>query len=974
MRYALEKATRLVKSTFLVSCAALLLFAGLANAGSNALTVTVSPLYPQIYHSNSVTFNAIVVGGTPPYAYQWYSNAACSMGGFMGGKVTNSLTISLNNGYGAYNFCVSVKDSANAVVTAIDTAYAISFATPVLQASITSSANVVDVSQSVTLTANVIGGVPPYAYQWYAGRTPNAGCVDFDGGAISNVLTTQLNNGYGSFEWCVQVTDSANTMTEANYTISVVSPASTTTTSVTTVSPTTSVNATTTVSIGGPSTSVSPTPLTGAIGACPFNISLSAPYQFYLSPPSIAFHYTAATTGSCAPTAPFSGKISLFYNRSLSATETLPVPVPQLQLGKTNGTISINSTNLAPGVYGVQFYFYSSNYQNSGTASFYIIKPAELLITNFTVQPASVTLGSSPSLIQDLSNIGGLGSTNTTLNIGISGPNGFYNVIHQKLGTIGKGNAQTVITQLAGDGVVSGMYSVNDNVSFSSNLTASNVTYRSGTLFSNTQKGVYTVLYNASSAYNFSGGLPVPPSKIGPISILSLPVYTRVLIGNTTTGYLGVANAKNSTVSMIITTPNVSYGKLTTSIKSFFVNEGTSEYVQFVFVPYMNATPGIYTDPIRISADYLGAITNGTVYLVFDIEKKSSAVVNFDMQEEMMNYGKNLGVSIDVYNPTSRALNNTVMYVKFPSFAAPTNDILLTGVQANETASGGETSLEWLMSFIQPGRSVQLGYSVSNVTDLPLLLGPFTNLASTSGSTAPTFTLINMAPEKLVLGENVTLTVSGLYQGAYQSGVTLRLSSTSANVVDPVQIIPNVMQSQIISVPFTIVPATIGNSTLDFSVKGQGINKTYSIPLIITQKYTALTRFVDMIESNVQLLVATALVVALLLALLQVATEALPKSILIEQCTESTSNAAMRKYNYDHVFELLSKPADEKENKMRLKCVPVKWGIFTPLNKRDVRIINDSGHLTIYTRGAVANKLKACLKLNKLQFVALMTK
>ena len=100
--------------------------------------------------------------------------------------------------------------------------------------------------------------------------------------------------------------------------------------------------------------------------------------------------------------------------------------------------------DLALGTYLAQLYFSTSNYQNSGSTSFYILPPADLLLTNLTVAPINVTQGSGISLVQDVSNIGGLSSTNTTLNMDISGPNNFYDSIHQKLGAIGAGNEQAV--------------------------------------------------------------------------------------------------------------------------------------------------------------------------------------------------------------------------------------------------------------------------------------------------------------------------------------------------------------------------------------------------------------------------------------------------------------------------------------------------------------------------------------------------
>ena len=203
--------------------------------------------------------------------------------------------------------------------------------------------------------------------------------------------------------------------------------------------------------------------------------------------------------------------------------------------------------------------------------------------------------------------------------------------------------------------------------------------------------------YNKTSAYGTSGVLPIPPSNIGALALSSVSVYVRVLIGNTTASYLGLTDVGNATVDVKLTTPNVPYGVLTSSIKSFFVNGGTTEYIQFVFTPYLNATPGVYSFPIHISVDGAGTIVNGTVRLIFDIEKNNPAVVNYDAEAQMSNYGKDLGVSLNIHNPTNKVINNTLVSVRFPSFAAPITGILLAGPQSNETSSRGETSLEWMM-------------------------------------------------------------------------------------------------------------------------------------------------------------------------------------------------------------------------------------------------------------------------------------
>jgi hypothetical protein len=650
--------------------------------------------------------------------------------------------------------------------------------------------------------------------------------------------------------------------------------------------------------------------------------------------------------------------------------------VPQSIKGVTNGVINLSSSNLAPGRYTAQFSVSSSNYNTAGTTDFYVIQPAKLLITNFTVQPNSTTLGSPISLIQTMSNLGGLIAENPTLNIGISGPNTFFDFIHQKLDEIEPNGIQTITTQLVGDSAVAGIYTINENVSFSSNLTVNNVTYSSGRLFSNAQKGSYTVIYDKSSSYNFSSGLPVPPISIENISIISMPVYTAVLIGNTTTSYLGMENTASYTTHVTIEASNISYGKLIASTKAFTLTNGDSEYVQFVFTPYLNASPGIYTEPLNITT-YKGfnATANGTssvIYLVLNIEQKKKAALESDLQETLTNHN-NIGGSMNIYNPTNTTINSTVVSLKFPSFALQASTLSLTGAETNIATSGGNTSLEWLLPSIQPGHSVQLGYSISNIIDTQLLLEPATNIASKSGATAPIFTLINSTSANLTVGTNGTLKITGLYQGVHQSALTLSLSSNSTNVKNSEELVKNVGQEQIISTTFTIVPNTITTTVLKLGIKGQNINESYYIPVQVSPKSTLLSRFVKAVESDILYIAATVIAIVLLIAALQLVTTELPKAIVIEKAGESTSNKEMRKNNYDHLFQILSE-VDENSRIIDLKGIPMKWGLLTPINKRDVRVINASGNLTIYTSGPARNSIKRYLKDKKIPFVELPVK
>ena len=234
------------------------------NPALNTSPITIS-LNTVIQGQTSI-LNATVTNGTPPYAYQWFSEApgTSSYSSISGANVTSyNFVTSTSTTTGSWNFMLQVTDSAGNVVNSMAASVAVETALVAPNTTAYSGIQFYTVNQGqelIVTTSVVTTGTAPYSYQWFE-ATPDVPTFSSIIGATAPdyYFSTSTNTATGSWSFMVQITDATDqtvNSTVAQVTVNLISSTPTPT-----PSPSPAVTPSPTASpTSSPSPSPSPTP------------------------------------------------------------------------------------------------------------------------------------------------------------------------------------------------------------------------------------------------------------------------------------------------------------------------------------------------------------------------------------------------------------------------------------------------------------------------------------------------------------------------------------------------------------------------------------------------------------------------------------------------------------------------------------------------------------------------------------------
>lgn len=169
------------------------------------------PAGGRIDRGQQITLSINTTGGTPPYFYQWYSGNStnCSKDVAIPGARGATLTASPVT---ATDFCYSTGDASigTPVANASSPAVLVQVSASLTPGTPSPVSWVLDIGQSVTLSASASGGTPPYFYQWYTSLLGSSPCTS--GVPVAGAVSSTLNLTPSATTYnCFEVKDSAST-------------------------------------------------------------------------------------------------------------------------------------------------------------------------------------------------------------------------------------------------------------------------------------------------------------------------------------------------------------------------------------------------------------------------------------------------------------------------------------------------------------------------------------------------------------------------------------------------------------------------------------------------------------------------------------------------------------------------------------------------------------------------------------------
>jgi hypothetical protein len=571
---------------------------------------------------------------------------------------------------------------------------------------------------------------------------------------------------------------------------------------------------------------------------CVFGITLTPSESIFVQPSNMVVNYSVKTLTPCNIPS-LTGNFVIIDSLSRQVYYTTPITINGISQVPVTGSFSVNSLLSDISTDDATMLLISKNFSNSTTAQFQVISGADIFINSVYVTPSTVTQGSQITLMTNASNLGNLASSNMILNILISGPGGFSYTGNYPIKSLSPVQSEVVSTSIGGVSPNVGTYVLQENISYQTSFTENSVTTTSN-LISNNVTTVYTVPSSGGGGggSKITNGQPPVVTNIGVLQFEEMPLFSSVLIGNSTLAAIGFHNSGISPIWVNITLPNLPYGKLGISANSIFMLPNQTGLAQMLFTSGSIENDSSYIIPINFSVTQVGQRpTFGQFYTGLRLRSNQVLAPVYLRSTSLTNYSKNVETTLTVYNPTSNIIYNTQVSTIVPfSEVTGSDKITQSGAVHNITTQDSEYVLKWRIAELQAHATTIVSYTIVDVSDPQYFYDPVTSLTTISPTNVTNIRVFDINIPTFYVNTPENITISSIYTGINQSNITFTLAPPLGVVVNNQVQRSKVFPNTALKTQFNIGPITTsGTSIFQLTITGPFPNLTYSLPVVVLQ-------------------------------------------------------------------------------------------------------------------------------------------
>ncbi|MDE1857342.1 MAG: hypothetical protein KGH98_04690, partial [Candidatus Micrarchaeota archaeon] len=297
---------------------------------------------------------------------------------------------------------------------------------------------------------------------------------------------------------------------------------------------------------------------------CPFAVTLNA-LPVYARVGNYIFNYSIESLASCSISS-LGGDFTLTYTSNGAVLLTDPITIGTVtQTNTLYYTSPVNTLALPSGNYVAEVAFSNSFESNSSSKNIELLDPVNITVENFSTS-SSVTQDGPITFDVGLKNVGEFASGTIGINMLIVGPQVYR--ISQSAGALSPSQGEVVAITLTT--VTSTVGSYNALV---------NATYLSNSVVEVSNNMTTTFSVSSPAAPSGGGGPPVkkPANVITPVSgvsFTSMPLYTSLSQGSTSTGVFGFLNTGNQAEFVNVSVSNSLLGYVSFSSNTVYLQPG----------------------------------------------------------------------------------------------------------------------------------------------------------------------------------------------------------------------------------------------------------------------------------------------------------------------------------------------------------------------------------------------------------------